>query len=128
MAPTGLYWTDPREAPPPSNPPQPTGAVGTTDPAIALVNAYQEYLRRSGHTQDPLAAQRGQASGPRAFGGAGQMDPVQLLKFAGNPYRQISHGANAGQMAQTYDLGGGKRANVYYDENGRRRVNVYGGR
>jgi hypothetical protein len=116
--------TDARVAPPPSNPSQPTGAAGTTNPGIALINAYQEWLRRSGRSQDPLAARIGQKAQP-GIGGAMASDPIKLLTQGGQPFHEVSHGENAGQFAQTYDLGNGQKANVYYDRGGRRRVNVY---
>lgn len=91
------------------------------DAGIALQHAFAEYLKRSGQTQDPLAAQVGQ---PHGHPGLGTPDPIKLLQYAGQPFRQITHGANAGQMAQSYDLGNGKIANVYY-RNGKRQVRVY---
>lgn len=109
-----------REAPPPVIPPQPTGAVGTTDPLVALQHAYAAWMQRTGRQQDPLAAQVGQKSFPGLAGPLAN-DPIRMLSTG----REITHGANAGQTAQTYDLGNGKTANVYYDPNGRRRVNVY---
>lgn len=115
--------TDPRLAPPPSNPPQATGAAGTTDPAVALQHAYAMWLKLTGRSQDPLAARVGRQPPPDQPGAA--HTAVDLLRFGGNPFRQITHGANAGLFAQTYSLGDGRTANVYYDPNGRRRVRAY---
>lgn len=96
-------------------------APAPADPAIALQHAFAAYLKQSGRTQDPLAARIGQQG---AHTGLGTPDPIKLLQTAGQPFHQVTHGSNAGQMAQSYDLGNGKVANVYY-RNGKRQVRVY---
>lgn len=115
--------TDPRVAPPSSNPPQQTGVAGSTNPGLALLQAYQAWQKRTGRKEDPLQALVGQRRRP--LGSFGPNAPVALQGEGGNPFRTITHGENAGLTAQTYELGNGETANVYYDRNGRRRVNVY---
>jgi hypothetical protein len=107
--------TDPRVAPPPTNPPQPTGAAGTTNPLIALQHLYARWQQVSGRRQDPFASRLGHLAPDVGQGNEGN---VSLLSAG----QQTTHGANAGLMAQRYDLGNGQKENVYYDSKGRRRV------
>jgi hypothetical protein len=96
--------------------------AGATNPGLQLLQNYSKWRKRTGRV-DPLQALIGKTR--PSLGGTQGADPVTLLTEGGNPFRQITHGANAGQTARTYKLGDGRTANVYFDEHGRRRVNVY---
>ena len=94
-------------------------ASGGNQTVQALVAAYQKYLRNSKRQQDPLfASLRGQQGAGRG------LDQTQNLGGMPGAFRS-THGAMEGQIGQRYNLGGGRFANVYYDENGKRKVNVF---
>lgn len=95
-------------------------------------NPYLDLLRGSlaYGQQDPLLT-RAQTSQSAPGEINGTFSPVKLVHNAGatDPLEQVaaisSHGPRQGLAHQTYDLGNGMRANVYYDANGHRKVFTY---
>lgn len=97
------------------------GLPQQVDPAVALMQAYQAYRGAHGGQEDPLAARA--AQGPVK----GQDAGVHLLTGAGGsePFQTTAGGPRAGQTRQTYDLGDGRMAHVYYTPAGKRKVFVF---
>lgn len=78
----------------PSNPPQQPGPAGSHP----LLAQYMKYAGQGGTLESQMRQGRGQA-------------PERV----GDLFTQTTHGARAGQSHVTFDLGGGQKANVYYD-------------
>lgn len=77
---------------------------------------------------DPLAARARQGL---SMGGAAGQQPVSLVRneagagALGKVAGVASHGPREGHAHNTFDLGNGMKANVYYDAAGKRKVYVY---
>lgn len=100
------------------------GLPQQVDPAVALMQAYQAYRGAHGGQEDPLAARAAQVQGPAKGTGSGD---VRLLTGAGgaDPFQTTMQGPRAGQTRQSYDLGDGRMAHVYYTPQGKRKVFVF---
>lgn len=91
------------------------------DPLAVLLQGAMRYERRRG--RDPLAAR---ADGMAAYDRGSQ--PSAAFEQAGAPgVRALMSGVTqsgprAGQARNSFDLGNGWLANVYFDENGKRQV------
>lgn len=95
---------------------QPAGTA-PNDP-VALMQAYQAYLNRSGNKRDPIMRAMNYAK-PREDGGvAASMGPGG--KFVAQ--RVAGHGARAGQTYSEFRLSDGRSAHIYYSPSGKRRV------
>lgn len=97
------------------------------DPLAALIEGAMQWQKK--HGRDPLQ----QNLGGIRFDGRRQTeqpDPVRLLTQAGatglNAAGSVTtHGPRAGMAKQAYDLGDGRVAHVYFDEKGKRQVQVF---
>lgn len=125
LRPGGVRHTSALGAPSPV-PSQPAG----DDPVAAFYALLSAYRKRTGRQFDPLSERRGQA-GPGQSGPARTSlahSPVQLLTggdIGGGLIQRTTSGPRAGLLRQSYDLGDGRTAHVYYDEHGRRQVQVF---
>jgi hypothetical protein len=95
------------------------------DPRMALINAFQAYQRRAGHGDhlDELARGHRDITGgiENRLSGRGAVRQVT----DGGPIQVQQVGDRAGQARQEYDLGDGRIAHVYFDENGKRSVRIF---
>jgi hypothetical protein len=103
---------------------------GTPDIGSALRAFQQHYMsftQRHGGDGEPLAGRKGVTL---ITGGenAGLHDPLSRALSTVARVNATVGNPRQGQVAQEFDLGDGRKAHVYYDSKGRRKVFVFGGR